>query len=198
MGILAAFTGIFVHCFRLSIIGDPNIEVSMYLLIAGILLGLALILLWLSSQRRRELGLPEGRVLYSDTGPRRELLEPLFAEDLNLVGKPDYLVDSKEGLVPVEVKSGRTPSKPFDSHIYQLAAYCLLVQRNYRQRPPYGILRYPQRSFAVDFTPELEEDLLALLTQMRAGAALRELHRSHEQPGRCISCGFGQLCEERL
>ncbi len=170
----------------------------MVLFFAVFLLGLGFILYWISGQQRKTLGLPEGRVLYSDTGPRRESLEPLFAEDLNLVGKPDYLIESKEGLVPVEVKSGRTPSRPFESHIYQLAAYCLLVTRNYRKRPPYGIIQYPQKSFAVDFTSELEEDLRALLTEMRAGSALGELHRSHEQPGRCASCGFGQLCEERL
>lgn len=170
----------------------------MYLFVAALFLTIAIVLIWLSGQQRLTLGLPEGRVLYSDTGPRRDVLEPLYADDLNLVGRPDYLVDSKEGLVPVEVKGGRTPSKPFDSHIYQLAAYCLLVQRNYRRRPAYGIIRYPQRSFAVEFTRELEEQLLSLLSDMRHAIGVKELHRSHEQPGRCNSCGFGQLCEERL
>ena len=170
----------------------------MYIWLAALFLIMGIALIWVSGQRRRILGLPEGRVLYSDTGPRRDLLEPLYADDLNLVGKPDYLVETKGGLVPVEVKSGRTPSQPFDSHIYQLAAYCLLVQRNYRHRPPYGIVHYPQRSFAVEFTRELEQQVLALLSDMRSALGIRELHRSHEQPGRCNSCGFGQLCEERL
>jgi CRISPR-associated exonuclease Cas4 len=170
----------------------------MYLLLSVLFLLLAIFLLWISRKRRVALGLPEGRVLYSDTGTRRELREPLYADDLNLVGKPDYLVESKEGLVPVEVKSGRTPPKPFDSHIYQLAAYCLLVQRNYKRRPPYGIIRYPQRSFAVEFTRELEGQLISLLADMRSSSGFHELHRSHEQPGRCQACGFGQLCEERL
>src|SRR3990172_10770335 len=170
----------------------------MFLIVSFLLLLLGLALFWISGQRRKTLGLPEGRVLYSDTGRRRELAEPLYADDLNLVGKPDYLVESRDGLVPVEVKSGRTPSRPSESHIYQLAAYCLLVTRNYRKRPPYGIIRYPGRSFAVDFTQGLEENLVALLMEMRAGAALPELHRSHDQTGRCISCGFGQLCDERL
>lgn len=170
----------------------------MYLAAALLFFIIAIILIHHSGQQRRALGLPEGRVLYSDMGPCRELLEPLYADDLNLVGKPDYLVESKEGLVPVEVKSGRTPSRPFDSHIYQLAAYCLLVQRNYRRRPPYGIVRYPQRSFAVEFTRELEGQVLTLLTDMRGALDIGELHRSHEQPGRCNSCGFSQLCEERL
>jgi CRISPR-associated exonuclease Cas4 len=142
--------------------------------------------------------LPEGCVLYSDTGQRRELTELLYADDLSLVGKPDYLVESKEGLVPVEVKSGRTPSKPFDSHIYQLVAYCLLVQRNYRRRPPYGIIRYPQRSFAIEFTRDLEAQVLELLADMRSSLGLGEMHRSHDQVGRCKACGFGQLCDQRL
>ena len=170
----------------------------MLMTLAAICIALAVLLLWGSQRRRRTLGLPEGRILYSDTGPRRDLPEPLFAEDLNLVGKPDYLVESKEGLIPVEVKSGRTPAKPFDSHIYQLAAYCLLVQRTYQRRPPYGIIRYPQRSFAVEFTQNLEKQLSDLLVEMRASLNAGELHRSHAQPGRCRSCGYGQLCEERL
>jgi CRISPR-associated exonuclease Cas4 len=170
----------------------------MYLWFSLFLVIVALALFRLSGRRRQALGLPEGRVLYSDTGLRREVLEPLYADDLNLVGRPDYLVESKEGLVPVEVKSGRTPSKPFDSHIYQLAAYCVLVQRNYRRRPPYGIIRYPQRSFAVEFTKELEERLLGLLDDMRSALDMNELHRSHQQVGRCNSCGFGNLCDEHL
>jgi CRISPR-associated exonuclease Cas4 len=171
---------------------------NIYVITSFLLLALGIVLFWISGQRRKTLGLPEGRVLYSDTGRRHELSDPLYADDLNLVGKPDYLVESKDGLVPVEIKSGRTPSRPFESHIYQLVAYCLLVARNYGKRPPYGIIRYPGRSFAIDFTQDLEKDLVSLLMEMRAGTILPELHRSHEQPGRCISCGFGQLCEERL
>lgn len=170
----------------------------MYLWIALFFVIAAIALFWFSGRRRQALGLPEGRVLYSDTGLRREVLEPLYADDLGLVGRPDYLVESKEGLVPVEVKSGRTPSKPFDSHIYQLAAYCVLVQRNYRKRPPYGIIRYPQRSFAVEFTKELENQVRGLIDDMRSALEMSEMHRSHEQARRCTSCGFGELCDERL
>lgn len=170
----------------------------MYALYAILLLALALGLLWLSARQRADLGLPIGRVVYSDTGVERELEQPLFDEDLQLLGRPDYLVESAEGLVPVEVKSGRTPRKPYDSHIYQLAAYCLLVARNFRQRPAYGIIRYPQRSFRVEFTQALESQLLQLLAGMRRGLDAAELHRSHQAAARCHSCGFRQLCNERI
>lgn len=158
----------------------------------------ALFLLWLSGRQRRGLGLPEGRVLYSDTGAERRLQQPLYAQDLQLVGKPDYLVESAKGLVPVEVKSGNSPQKPYDSHIFQLAAYCLLVARNFQQRPPYGIIRYPLRSFRVDFTRELEVEVLNLLAEMRHGFFSGELHRSHVTQARCRACGYEQLCDERL
>jgi CRISPR-associated exonuclease Cas4 len=170
----------------------------MYLYLSLLLVILALLLLWLSGRQRRGLGLPGGRVVYSDTGAERRVEQPLYANDLLLVGRPDYLVQSAEGLVPVEVKSGSSPQKPYDTHIFQLAAYCVLVARNFKQRPPYGIIRYPQRSFRIEFTRDLENQLLGLLKEMRNGLDLTELHRSHNVFGRCRACGFGQLCEEHL
>jgi CRISPR-associated exonuclease Cas4 len=170
----------------------------MYALAAVLLIALALLVLWLSRRQRAGLGLPQGRVVYADTGAERRVEQPLFDEDLHLVGRPDYLVESSEGLVPVEVKSGSTPRRPHDSHLYQLAAYCLLVARTYRCRPPYGIIRYPQRSFRVEFTQALERQLLDLLDGMRESLFAPELHRSHSAAGRCASCGYRQLCTERL
>jgi CRISPR-associated exonuclease Cas4 len=170
----------------------------MYATIALILLALALLLLWQAGRGRENLGLPAGRVVYSDTGVERVLEQPLFDDELQLLGRPDYLVESADGLVPVEVKSGRTPRKPYDSHIYQLAAYCLLVARNFRQRPAYGIIRYPQRSFRVEFTQALESQLLRLLANMRGGLGAMELHRSHQVAARCAACGYRQLCSERI
>ncbi len=162
------------------------------------LLLLAGLLFWVAGRQRRKLGVPEGRVLYEDSGAKRRLEQPLFAEDLGLVGKPDYLIQSNHGLIPVEVKSGRTPNRPFGSHILQLVAYCALVQRNFNHRPPYGIIRYPQRSFTIEFTQELENQLHAILTDMRRALSSGELHRSHHVAVRCDACGYGNLCEEHL
>jgi CRISPR-associated exonuclease Cas4 len=163
-----------------------------------LLFTLALLLLWFSTRQRRGLGLPEGCLLYEDGGDQKLLEQPLFAEDLNLVGKPDYLIRSKLGLIPVEVKTGRTPQQPFESHIFQLAAYCALVERNFLQRPPYGVIRYPQRSFKVEFTEALESQLLSLLVEMQTALRSGEQHRSHQAAARCRACGYLDLCAERF
>jgi CRISPR-associated exonuclease Cas4 len=169
----------------------------LYLSLALILL--ALFLLWQSSRQRQEAGLPGGRVIYTDTRTWGAPLEqPLFNKELSLTGKPDYLVEQKGQIIPVEVKSGRAPESPYDSHIYQLAAYCLLVEKTYGKRPPYGIIHYPTRTFAVDYTSALESSLLDLLADLRRDENRTEVNCSHAEPARCRKCGFRSLCDQKL
>ncbi len=171
----------------------------MLFLAAGLGLFLvALVLFWQASRRQRAAGLPGGRVIYTDTGAWGKVEKPLYYAALGLTGKPDYLVEKNGRFIPIEVKSGRTPQAPYDSHIYQLAAYCLLVEKTMGSRPPYGILHYSDRDFAIDYTPELEHALLDLLAEMRRDERCDEVGRSHEQPGRCAKCGFRQVCTEKL
>ena len=161
------------------------------------LLLLAGILFWRAARRRAETGLPGGRVIYADPKLWGPVEDPLYDGRLGLTGKPDYLVRQGEQIIPVEVKTGRTPSGPRDAHIYQLAAYCLLVEGTYGRRPPYGILRYPERTYAVDYTAELEDSLLSILAEMRRDERSGENGRSHDQPARCARCGYRSHCDAR-
>ena len=166
--------------------------------IALILLLLALLLWWLAGRSRKQAGLPGGRILYTDTRGWGQVLKPLYDPDTNLTGKPDYLVQKGGFIIPVEVKSGRAPEAPYDSHIFQLAAYCLLVEKEYHKRPPYGIIHYNDRDFAVDYTRELESSLHEWMITMHQDAGRTEVHRSHEESNRCLRCGFRNACDESL
>jgi CRISPR-associated exonuclease Cas4 len=161
------------------------------------LLGL-FVWVWARGQRSRA-GLPPGRVIFADTGTWYPQKQPLYSENLQLVGRPDYLVEESGGaIVPVEVKSSPAPDQPHEGHIFQLAAYCLLVQENYGFRPEYGIIQYSDRAFAVDFTIDLEEDLLDVLAEMREGLFEEELDRDHNDWRRCARCGLRANCYQRL
>jgi CRISPR-associated exonuclease Cas4 len=162
------------------------------------LLFFAFALFFISGRQRRLSGLPGGRVIYTDTRTWGKLERPLFDPNLGLTGKPDYLVEKNGRIVPVEVKTGRTPEGPYDSHIFQVAVYCLLVQKTYGKRPSHGIIHYPGRDFAVDYTPELENALLNLIADMRIDGQRHEVQRSHEDANRCRHCGFRQECDQRL
>lgn len=163
-----------------------------------ILIIFALVLLWQSGAKQRAAGLPGGRVVYSDMGGWGAVDQPLYDPVWDLTGKPDYLVRQDGQVIPVEVKSGRTPAAPYDSHIYQLAAYCLLVQRVLDVRPAYGLIKYPGRTFQVDYTAELEQSLKDLLDEIRVMGRRRSLDRSHDSAARCRGCGFVEVCEQRL
>ncbi|PWH11696.1 MAG: CRISPR-associated protein Cas4 [Anaerolineae bacterium] len=169
-----------------------------WLYAAFALLVLALVLFWVSGRTRRAAGLPGGRIIYTDTQGWGKVEKPLYDPVLGLTGKPDYLVEKNGHLIPVEVKSGHAPEAPYDSHIYQLAAYCLLVERTMGRRPPYGIIHYPNRNFAVDYTHELEDALLALLAEIRRDERRDEVARSHTSAARCARCGFRAVCDQRL
>jgi len=159
----------------------------------------ALFLLWQANHQRKKAGLPGGRIVYNDTGQWGKVEKPLYDANLNLTGKPDYLVQQSDGqIIPVEVKTGRTPVYPYDSHIFQLASYCLLVERTMGKRPSHGILHYPGRTFAIDYTPALEAALLDHLSEMRMRERRGAADRSHDQPSRCARCGYRSNCNQRL
>ena len=165
---------------------------------AALLLIAGLILLWLSTRRAKASGLPAGKIIYCDTREWGPVEEPLFDAELNLTGKPDYLVEQGDHIIPVEVKSTRVKDGPYDAHIFQLAAYCMLVERTFAKRPPYGILHYANQTYAIDFTPALENALLDLITEMHGQGQRRDQPRSHESAARCAGCGYREICDQSL
>ncbi len=168
----------------------PLLALSL-ILVAMLLLGGAALL-------RRRSGLPWGRVRSDDVGAGRTLERPLVARRLGLTGKPDYLIERGGALIPVEVKPGRRATQPYDSDLMQLAAYCLLVEETSGRAPPYGLLRYAEQSFRLDYTPAVRARLLDILDEMHALLDADDAARSHDEARRCAGCGFRATCEDSL
>ena len=159
--------------------------------------GLAL-LRW-ANRLRGQSGLPTGDVIYTDQESWTTVAKPLVDNKLQLVGKPDYLVQTPEGeIIPVELKSSRAPAQPREGHIMQLAAYCALVESNYGERPSHGIIQYADGAFAVDYTAELEEELLDIMAEMRQDLLAADVDRSHRNGRLCAACGVREVCDQRL
>lgn len=163
----------------------------------------SLILFWTARHQRASTGLPGGRIIYEDTHAWHKTSESLYDPILGLTGKPDYLIEKGDTVIPVEIKSSQPPIAPYDSHIMQLAAYCLLVERAIGKRPPHGILHYQpasreNRTFAVDFSPQLEHAILDVLVEMRSFQRKKDVARSHEIVARCQNCGYKHTCDRSL
>ena len=169
-----------------------------WLFLAILLVVLALFFFYLADRQKQKAGLPRGKVIYIDASQWGKVEKPLYDPDLRLAGKPDYLVKQGNQVIPIEVKSRRAPGSPHESHIYQLGAYCLLVQREFNQRPSYGILHYSDKSFAINFTPEFEKTLKEIIHAMQTCPIKVPLDRSHHENRRCLNCGFHSICDQSL
>lgn len=163
----------------------------------GFLLLGVMLFVW-ARQKRQAAGLPLGEVIYADTSRWQPTEKPLYDPARKLTGRPDYLVRQGGAVIPVEVKSARVGALPYDSHVFQLAVYCHLVAVTFGQRPPFGILHYPNRTFRIPYTAELEAQLFNLLEELRADERRRNVPRSHEQPPRCARCGYCAVCDQSL
>ena len=168
----------------------------------GVTLGLALLLLALllgiwATRLRRATGLPWAPVVYRDTGGHAPE-KPLMAKRIGLVGRPDYLLSVRGCTIPVEVKPGRRAGRPYESDLMQLAAYCVLVEETSGVAPPYGLLRYAEHTFRLNYSEQLREDILAILDEMRDALADVDCERSHDDARRCWGCGFYEQCDQAL
>ncbi len=159
----------------------------------------ALLAWWFGRRMRVESGVPiQARVVYSDTGAWKKIEKPLFSRRYLLTGKPDYLVDMDGMRIPIEVKPSRVAPEPRVSDTMQLAAYGLLVEETFGTRPSYGLLKYRNAIFRVEFTDALRGELIEILNVMRSELTAQEVARSHTEAWRCRGCGYRAECGQAL
>ena len=133
-----------------------------------------------------------GRVISADHANWRET-KSIYSRRYNLAGKPDYVVNSREGIIPIEVKSSSTPRYgPYESHKLQLMAYCLLLEEKYGTPPPFGVIQYGDgHQIKIKYTPQLKQDLINIMQEMRSLTLPRGWH---PDPHRCRNCSLREKC----
>lgn len=167
------------------------------MVLAALLLLVGMVLLYLARREDARTGLPAGHVVYLDTRGQAQQEQALYDPATGLTGRPDYVVSQRGKLIPVEIKSGKAPFRPRAAHILQLGAYCLLVEAFHQKRPPYGIVKYADRAFSVDYTEALKAQVLDCVAGMRRIGS-HPPDRSHDSVGRCRGCGYKSVCDQRL
>jgi len=158
------------------------------------------LLMWARARRQiQQSGIPDGRVVYQDTDRRRNVERPLVSRSCGLTGKPDYLVETANGLIPLELKSRNCPrSGPHEGEAAQVTAYCVLVEDSFGATPPRGIIQYADRAWPIRYTIKDRKRLLHILDEMREARNSRTVHRDHQHAVRCRACGYRAVCDEAL
>ncbi len=129
-------------------------------------------------RQKQSFGILNEKRLYVDA--KEQPGKVIYSKSIPLCGKPDYILQTKEGIIPVEVKTGKTPTRPYDNHIMQLMAYCYLVEGLYGQRPPGGYIRYPEKEFSIAYTDEAKESVMMLVEEIeKYKKSGEEFHCNH-------------------
>jgi CRISPR-associated exonuclease Cas4 len=113
---------------------------------------------------------------------------------LALTGKLDLLIDSPEGLFPVDFKW--TTGRPHRNHIFQLCAYALLLEDHFQQAVTKGFVYLIPVSDAVvfDLTPELKDQTRAMLSEIRRMIEKEEMPPPTPVRNRCTDCEYRNFC----
>ncbi len=142
---------------------------------------------------KRKYNIPDGKITYSDLNVPAKAL---FSRKYRISGKPDYIVKIQNKNIPVEVKSGNH-ERPRTSHIMQLAAYCQILEDEYKEFVPYGILVYDDSNYKINFDPKMRFELESTINKMRNVIAKKE-YRNHNSPARCVNCSMREHCTYKL
>jgi CRISPR-associated exonuclease Cas4 len=137
-------------------------------------------------------GLPAGKIVYQDADGTGA---PLLATSHALSGKPDYVILAPDGKpVPVELKLSVKAEEPQRHHIMQLAAYFVILEDLYDQPPAYGVLRYANKDFKVEYTEALKRKVLRRLGEMERCDERHPPVLTHQLASKCHICPFQPIC----
>ncbi len=138
----------------------------------------------------------DGKIIYSDLNMPAK---PLFSKRYRISGKPDYIIKKDEHQIPVEVKTGQH-HEPKKNHVFQLAAYCQILEENYGGFVPYGILVYSDTSqqYKIPFDPKIRFELESAIKKMRRILKTKKTARNHNDLYKCRSCSMRSYCDKKI
>jgi CRISPR-associated exonuclease Cas4 len=100
--------------------------------------------------------------------------------------------------IPIEVKTGAYREAQ-ENHILQLAAYCHLLEENYNNFVPYGILIYSNKArFKIPFDPKTRFDLESAIKNIRYILKTGKISRNHNEISKCKNCSMKYYCDFKL
>ncbi|OPY55370.1 MAG: CRISPR-associated exonuclease Cas4 [Methanosaeta sp. PtaU1.Bin112] len=148
-----------------------------------------------SREKRRK-----GALFYDPQLDRAEKMFRVALESstLGLRGILDYLVKTNREFIPVDYKFGHSNKGGVHlNHKYQLTAYALLVEENYKTIVRRGFVHYSKDrvNVQIDLNDEIRNRALKMIREI--GQIIED---EIEPPctrnrGRCTDCEYGRYCE---
>ncbi|MCK4521067.1 MAG: CRISPR-associated protein Cas4 [Nanoarchaeota archaeon] len=142
-----------------------------------------------------------GEELWKNLTPKIESEIRIESEKLNLKGIIDQLEIYKQGIVPIELKTGKCPAEGvWPGHKLQVAAYAMLAEEKYRQEIKEGFIFYldhkEKRHIAIN--PFLRQEIKDLIKKIELMLKSKEIPNIVKNQNKCKNCGIKEECYKRL
>jgi len=138
-----------------------------------------------------------GEELWEKLTPKIKSELKIISENLNLVGKIDQLELHKNLVVPVELKTGRSPSEGiWPGHKIQIAAYALLLEDQYQKKVNQGSVVYLDQNIkrTIIINPFLKDEIIELRKEVEGLLKSKTPPEFTENKNKCSKCGLKDLC----
>jgi len=118
----------------------------------------------------------------------------LSSRRIGLSGKIDLLIDSPEGLFPVDFKL--TTGRPHKNHVAQLCGYALLLEDCYDREVTKGFVYLTPTNDAVvfDLTPERKKEIRGVISEIRQMIEKEQMPAPTPVRNRCTDCEYRNYC----
>ncbi len=119
----------------------------------------------------------------------------LRSPELGIEGVVDLVIEGKE-IIVVERKYAAVPKRPPKSHIYQAAAYAMLVERCLGRPVRHAYLVYlkSNKQFRIELTSDVKRHVLWTIRKIREIIECEVIPPYRPIPA-CPSCGYLRFCQ---
>jgi len=140
-----------------------------------------------------------GEELWQRLTPKIYSEYSLDSKELGLKGIIDKLEIHENDVIPIELKTGKTPEKGvWESHKVQIACYLLLLNEKFKKNINIGFVKYlgTDEERAVILNPFLKEYILDLRDKVNLLLILREIPEYCYNKKKCSKCGLNKICHD--
>ncbi|AST58135.1 CRISPR-associated protein Cas4 [Thermoanaerobacterium thermosaccharolyticum] len=124
-------------------------------------------------EMKRTIGFKRGKLIYIDK--QEEVKKDgivysklLKSDKYGISGKPDYIYDIGNEVIPLELKSSKVDGhSPLLKDVMQLTAYFLIIEEEFGKKVRRGRIVYQNTMFEVYNTAGLRRELLKIIKEMR-------------------------------
>lgn len=119
------------------------------------------------------------------------------SDELHLKGVVDQIYVYKDGIVPIELKTGNCPKEDvWPNHKIQIGAYALLLEKEFKQKVKEGFVHYLDANTKrhIPINPFLILEIKDLINKVNLVLSEEKVPEFTTNPNKCSSCGLKQRC----